>query len=216
MPESNGPLEWNGNPTPPRSPAEADAAMDPASVDMAPSLLPDLLPMVRHLDPAASLAYRTPLLEHIQSADGKAVGLLTLLGLMFTVLAKFGPTLSALLQSGTPLRFVCGGLVLAFAGAALGTVIQAFRTIAPRFPKSPPSLAFFGDIARLSREEYLARVRALDPDAALVQMLIYNHTNSVIVVSKFRQFVLGLRFFRVAFLSWTVLVSIVAYRVLSA
>ena len=46
--------------------------------------------MVRHLDPAAALAYRTPVQEHLLSADGKAAGMLTLLGIMFTVLARCG------------------------------------------------------------------------------------------------------------------------------
>ena len=53
-------------------------------------------------------------------------------------------------------------LALFLAGTgAFAAVVQAFRTILPRFPKVPPSLAFFGDIARLSREEYVRRVEEL-------------------------------------------------------
>ena len=201
-----------GNPIVSPSPDPTPPPPTAVVADVAPSLLPDRLPMVRHLDPAAALAYRTPLHEHVHSADNKATGLLTLLGLMFTVLARFGATLSALLQQDGAAKFVYIGLLAVFGAAALGTVVQAFRTIAPRFPKSPPSLVFFGDIAHLSRDEYLNRVQALDPDAALEQMLIYNHTSATIVVTKFRQFVIGLQFFRVAAACWTVLTVIVTYR----
>src|SRR5947199_10482230 len=116
-------------------------------------LLPDRFPVARHLDPAAALAYRTSLHEHLLSADGKAAGILTLLGLMFTVIARFGTPLQDILQQvANWLKATCGLLLALFAGSALGTVIQSFRTISPRFPKTPPSLAFFGDIARLSRD----------------------------------------------------------------
>ena len=191
------------DPVPPPPPGQA----------IPPALLPDRLPMPRHLDPAAALAFRTPVNDHIQTADNKATALLTLLGLMFTVVARFGKTLSEVLAQNTAISYVCVGLLAGFAGAALGTVGQAFRTIVPRFGKAPPSLAFFGDIARLSRDEYLARVRSLTPGAALDQMLAYNHTNSLILVTKFRQFVLGVRFFRVAAGCWGGLVAVVAYRV---
>lgn len=176
------------------------------------ALLPDRLPVARHLDPAAALAYRTALHEHLLSADGKAAGVLTLLGLMFTVLARFGGTLAAVVPAGTWLGFACAGLLTAFAAAALGAVAQAFRTISPRFPKAPPSLAFFGDIARLTRNEYVARMRALSAEVALEQMLIYNHTSAVIVVSKFRQLGYCFRCFRVGAVCWVLLVAAVAYK----
>ena len=170
--------------------------------------------MARYLDPAAALAFRTPLHEHVHAADGKAAGILTLLGLMFTVLARLGNALSDLLQQEGYVRLAVVGLLAAFSAAALGSVIQAFRTIAPRFPPSPPTLAFFGDIARLTREEYVARVRSLTAAQALGEMLAYNHTNARIIVAKFRQLVLCFRFFRAAVLCWLLLTSALAYRVL--
>ena len=98
--------------------------------------------------------------------------------------------------------------------ALLCPFCQSFRTISPRFPKTPPSLAFFGDIARLSRDEYVRRMRELSPETALEQILIYNHTSSLILVSKFRQLALGLRFFRLSASCWVVLVVVVAWRLL--
>lgn len=192
----------------------ARPAPDPSDVAAAP-LLPDRLPVARYLDPAAALAYRTSLHEHLLSADGKAAGILTLLGLMFTVIARFGTPLQELLQQPAAWVKLGSGVLLAcFGAAALGTVVQAFRTISPRFPAAPPSLAFFGDIARLSRDEYVRRMRELSPETALEQILIYNHTSSLILVTKFRQLALGLKFFRASAACWVVLVVVVAWRLL--
>src|SRR5256885_4087950 len=98
------------------------------------AVFPDRLPVPRHLDPAAALAFRSPLHEHVLSADGKAAGVITMLGLMFTVLAQ----LSELVHPG-PLRYFFLALVLGFAALSLCAVVQSFRTISPRFPKAPPS-----------------------------------------------------------------------------
>ena len=176
------------------------------------SVLPDRLPMPAQLDPAAALAFRTPLHEHVLSADGKAAGIITMLGLMFTVVARFGAQVGDLVQGPGVMRYAGMGLVLGFAVLSLSAVMQAFRTISPRFPKAPPSLAFFGDIARLSREEYLARVEGLTADEALEQMLTYNHTASLICTEKLRQLRRGMRFFEVAAACWAALVITLVVR----
>jgi hypothetical protein len=177
------------------------------------NLFPDRLPVVRHLDPAAALAFRTPLQEHVLSADGKAAGMLTLLGMMFTVLARLGSPLADLLGTGGLRQIGCAVLLGAFAILAFGTVVQAFRTISPRFPKVPPSLAFFGDIARLDRDEYVRQMEALSPDEALQQMLRYNHTSSVICLSKFRELRRAFKLFEYSFFLWLALVIILAWKV---
>src|SRR4028119_90704 len=87
-------------------------------------------------------------------------------------------------------------LLAAFAGLGAGAIVQAFRTISPRFPPAPPSLAFFGDIARLSRDEYVARVEGLSHAESLEQMLIYNHTLGTICVAKFTALRPAIRLFR--------------------
>jgi hypothetical protein len=180
------------------------------------NILPDTLPTPRHLDPAAALAFRTPLHEHVLSADGKAAGVITLLGMMFTVLARFGPQVAALVRGSGALRYVAAPLVLGFGLLSLAAVVQAFRTISPRFPKAPPSLAFFGDIARLSREDYVRRVEALTAPEALGQMLSYNHTGSLICVEKQRQLRRGLRCFEGAAACWALLVTVLALRALTS
>lgn len=192
--------------------ATAPPSNPATSVEPTGSILPDRLPMPAQLDPAAALAFRTPLHEHVLSADGKAAGIITMLGLMFTVVAKFGDPLAELVQGRGVMAYAGAGLVLGFAVLSLSAVVQAFRTISPRFPKAPPSLAFFGDIAKLSREEYLARVEALSADEALEQMLSYNHTASLICTEKVRQLRRGMRFFEVAAACWAALVALLVVR----
>jgi hypothetical protein len=177
------------------------------------ALLPDRLPMVRSLDPAAALAFRTPLMEHFLSADGKAAGVLTLLGMMFTVLARLVSAVNELLNAGGVRCYVVVGLIIVFAILGLGTVFQAFRTIAPRFPKAPPSLAFFGDIARLTREQYVNAIETMEPRAAVEQMLIYNHTTALICVEKSTQLSRTLRLFRFVSVVWLVLLIMLSYQV---
>ena len=186
--------------------------MSPTAPPSNPPVLPDRVPVPAHLDPAAALAFRTPLHEHVMSADGKAAGVITLLGMMFTVVAKFGGHVSDMVQAPGVVRYAGSALVLGFAGLALAAVVQAFRTISPRFPKAPPSLAFFGDIARLSREQYLERVEALTAEEALEQMLSYNHTASLICVEKQRQLRWAMRFFEGAAGCWAVLVVVLVLR----
>jgi hypothetical protein len=182
--------------------------------EVVPSVIPEQAGMVRYLDPAAALAYRTPLEPHPASADNKAAALLTLMGLMFTLLGRYAGSINAVLTGEGWRRWAAAGLILAFSICAFAAVVQAFRTILPRFPKVPPSLAFFGDIARLSREEYLARVEALTPEQAVDQILLYNHTTSTICVEKFRQLWRGFRLFQIAAVCWFGLMALVAWEVL--
>ena len=50
--------------------------------------------------PAATLAYFTPVGEFIHSADAKAGTILAVLGIMFTLLARFGGWLDAAIRGG--------------------------------------------------------------------------------------------------------------------
>ena len=180
----------------------------------APTTLPDQVITFRHLDPAAALAFRTPLQEHPPAADTKAAAILTALGIMLTLLAKYGTHLTEMLLGRGFEKFLLVALLAGFAGPGLAAIIQAFRTISPRFPGGPPSLAFFVDIAGLSREEYVDRVAAISHEEALEQILIYNHTLATICVEKFRHLGLGVRLFRYAFASWLVLMVLVNLRIL--
>ncbi len=119
-------------------------------------------PAAALLEAAATLAARRSSAGgETAGADGKAAGVLTLLGIMFTVLARFGPGLKGVLHQGGPARDL-RALLLRFATMSLCAVVQAFRTIVPRFCKAKEAeLAFFGEIAGLSREEYFERVESM-------------------------------------------------------
>lgn len=170
--------------------------------------------MAGPLDPPAALAFRTPLQEHPPAADTKAGAILTLLGLMFTLLARYGQHLGETLDGRNYERWVLVGLLVLFSGLALATTVQAFRTISPRFPKAPPSLAFFGDIARLSREEYLSRIESLSHEQAIDEILNYNYTLSLICVSKFRVLRSAIRLFELAVICWLGLMVLLNTKVL--
>lgn len=169
-------------------------------------------PPAPSLEAAATLAGKTPVGTETVGADGKAAAVLTLLGIMFTVLARFGPELRGLLNQSGSARWIASALLLGFATMALSAVIQAFRTISPRFCKSKPSLAFFGEIARLSREEYFERVESMSMRDAIEQILTYNHTAATICVEKYRQLRRALRSFEMAAICWVMLAEVLILR----
>ncbi len=169
------------------------------------------------LEAGATLACRTAIAGDTLGADGKAAIVLTLLGIMFTVLARFGTELASILRFGAGtgsgiVRISCAALMLGFAGCALCAVFQAFRTISPRFRKDKPSLAFFAEIAGLEREEYFARVESLTMRDAVDQILIYNHTAALICAEKFKQLRLSLRCFEAASVCWLLLIAILVFK----
>jgi hypothetical protein len=195
------------------------------TLTVAPPILPDHVPLYRHLDPAAALAFRTPLQEHSPAADTKAAAIITALGIMLPLIARYGPALSAILWK--PPAGGLGGVaalattgatwiaLLAFVGLSLGALVQAFYTFSPRMPNLPPSLAFFGDIARLSRDEYVNKVSELSHDDALKHMLCYNHNLASICVEKFVNLGKAVRYFKWAFVCWIFLMLIIGFRVLA-
>jgi hypothetical protein len=186
----------------------------PPSAELASPTLPDQVATFRHLDPAAALAFRTPLQEHPPAADTKAAAIITALGIMFTMLAKYGTHLMGMLMGRGFEKYLLTALFLAFSVMSLLSLLQAFRTISPRFPRASSSLAFFGDIARLSREEYLSRVGSISHEQALEEILIYNHNLATICVEKFRHLAKGVRLFCWAFASWLMLIVLLNVKVL--
>ena len=182
--------------------------------ELSPAALPDQVATFRHLDPAAALAFRTPLQEHPPAADTKAAAILTAIGIMLTLLARYGTHFGEMLLGGGHEKVLLLGLLLGFAASGLAAIIQSFRTLSPRFPPSQPTLAFFGDIARLTREEYVDRVGSISHEEALEQILIYNHTLARICVDKFTHLGRGVRMFRWAFACWLALIILVNLRIL--
>jgi hypothetical protein len=161
---------------------------------------------------APLLAGKTPVGTETIAADGKAAGVLTLLGIMFTVLARFGPELRDVLHMNGSVRIIAGTLLFGFAAMALCAVVHAFRTISPRFCKAKPSLAFFGEVAKLSRESYYDRVSTMTMDDAVDNILSYNHTAARICVEKFKQLRRAMLSFQIAACCWLLLASVLVMR----
>ena len=161
-----------------------------------------------------ALAHYTPLQEYRSAADTKAGAILTACGLLFTLLASYSSHLMEALVPGGPGAAVTLAALAGFVVLSLGAVLGAFHTITPRFPTAPPSLAFFADIAAFSREDYIARVEALDERGALAQLVSYNHTLSCIVTEKFRQLQRAIRSFQLAALCWLLLMVLLGGRLL--
>jgi hypothetical protein len=181
------------------TPLTADAAPEPEPTPTPPEAAP-------------LLATKTPVGTETLAADGKAAGVLTMLGIKFTVLARFGAELSDALHTTGCVRPIVGILLCGFATMALCAVVHAFRTISPRFCKAKPSLAFFGEVAGMSREEYVARVASMSMAEAVDHMLAYNHAAARICVEKFRQLRRAMRSFEIAACCWLLLSSILIVR----
>src|SRR3954452_23482353 len=92
------------------------------------------------LEAAATIACRTSVTAETLGADGKAAVVLSLLGIMFTVLARFGGELGTALRGGAAgggataavARVACAALLLGFVACGVAAVVFAFRTISPR------------------------------------------------------------------------------------
>jgi hypothetical protein len=165
---------------------------------------------------AATLACRTPVGTDTHAADGKAAIVLSLLGIMFTVLARFGPELGYILRHGITktgiIRVLCAIMLLGFSSFSLCAVVQAFRTIVPRFRRDKPSLAFFAEIASMEREAYFAKVETMTMQDAVAQILLYNHTAATICAEKYKQLARTLKLFEAAAACWLVLVLVLVFK----
>jgi hypothetical protein len=129
---------------------------------------------------------------------------------MFTVIARSSDPIGKLLDRSSSLRFLILALLLAMAGSALWSIMCAFRTISPRFVKTEHSLAFWGDVAALPREEYIRRVSSLTTEEAMKEILTYNHALSSIIVRKHARLRPCLKWFKVSLILWLILMVFVA------
>jgi Pycsar effector protein len=178
--------------------------------------IPNQPALFSSVDSAAALAFRTPLREYVPAADTKATAMLTGLGLMFTLLARYDLPIGKLLAEETWKMWVFVTLLVVFSALAILAILRCFQTIFPRFPKAPPSLAFFADIARLTREEYIESVGRLTHQQAIDQMLQYNHTLASICVVKYAVLARAVFDFKASLAIWVGLMLILSANYLNA
>lgn len=159
----------------------------------------------------ARLAYFTPVREYPPMGDRKAAMLLGANGLMVSVLLLFSGPIGGIVQG--PYPWEARLVVVVLAPLAVLLVLGgwfAFRALTRPIPPMPPSLAYFPDIAALTREEYRRRVLALDHRRALRDMLHYNYSLAVLSVQRFRLVERSFFCSRATFELWIVLLLMIA------
>lgn len=133
----------------------------------------------------------TPVREYPPLADRKAVAVLATNGLMLSVLLFFSEAIHGVVVGGEDRfgigRYVVILAVVPFAIALLIGSWAAFRALTMPMPAMPTSMAFFGDIVRLDREEYRSRVKGISYREALTDILHYNYSLAILSLAKFRR-----------------------------
>lgn len=160
---------------------------------------------------ALRLALCTPIREYPPLGDRKAVSILSINGLMLTVVVFFSGELSDHLHTDTLLSAAESvAAVVGFAVSAFAACLYAFRALVLPMPPMPDGLAFYKHIAARDFAAYRAEVYAADDRTILSQMLHYNYTLAVLSREKFRLLGQSIRFSRLAFILFgVVLVSFV-------
>lgn len=160
---------------------------------------------------ALRLALCTPVREYPPLGDRKAVSILSINSLMLTVVVFFSGELTAHLHNDTLLAAAESvAAVVGFAISAFAACLFAFRALVLPMPPMPDGLAFYKHIAARSFETYKAEVYATDDRTILRQMLDYNYTLSILSREKFRLIGQSIRFSRLAFILFgVVLISFV-------
>jgi hypothetical protein len=124
--------------------------------------------------------------EFVRFADAKAGALLTFSSV---VAASLGALCSpALGHFGTPhpvWTFVAVVASLPFIVATVMTALRCVEALAPRTPAAADSLTSFPDIASVSPEEYVSRVRALPVEGISDEYAKLNSQLSRVSVAKY-------------------------------
>jgi hypothetical protein len=158
----------------------------------------------------ARLAYFTPVREYPPLGDRKAAVLLGANGLMVSVLLFFSGPIGRIVEG--PSAWKAWLVILVLGPLAILLLLgawYAFRALTRPIPPMPPSLAYFPDIAALTREEYRRRILALDHRRAVRDMLHYNYSLAVLSVQRFRLVERSLFCSRATFELWIALLLMV-------
>ena len=162
------------------------------------------------LDGPAPLAYFTNLYADAVLADRKATFALTTSGLLLSVLAFFSGRIAAAVQTAGALGVALAVLVGSVVAALLASSVFAWVAYRRLLPPTPPSLAVFRDVARLTPDDYRRAMYALSGGQALRDMLLYNHVAAAWAATKFRVIAWSMTSLRGGILMWMALLVIIA------
>jgi hypothetical protein len=140
-------------------------------------------------------------LDWIKFSDAKATGILTIYGIIVTVV--YSNAVDIFGGEGVPLSQII--ISATFGLASLAAIYYAFRCITPRImPSNQPSIIFFTTIRQYYplMEDYLkASHDVLDSKVGLDEQLARQiHINALIAQQKFNNVTLSIRYFVISIL----------------
>lgn len=158
----------------------------------------------------ARLAFFTPVREYPPLADRKAASLLTANGLLGTVAFFFDGPIGGIVD-GDNVMIAWGASItlLVLRLSLLAGAWLALEALALPIPPMPDSLAFYPHIARLTPDEYRARVLAVDYAGGIRDMLHYNYSLADQANRRFRIVGRSIHCLEIAFATWAIMMAMV-------
>jgi hypothetical protein len=143
-------------------------------------------PEVEGLLGPARLASFTPVREYPPLSDRKSVILLTLNGLMLTVMDPFAAEIPAVLQGNPVVKRLAIAAGLSWFSLLILGACYAFRALTRPIPPMGDCAAFYPNIAATSLGSYRQNLERLSHRGALRDILNYNYSIAVLSQEKFR------------------------------
>jgi hypothetical protein len=123
----------------------------------------------------------------IANADAKATAVLAGIGLLVAfTFSRLSDVLAPQPHRSPVTWYLNGGTFLLAVILLTLSVYRSLRVLYPRVAPPMPSLLFFGTIAELSRDEFKARMKELDPAAIEEELILQTHVSARIAVEKFQ------------------------------
>jgi len=143
-------------------------------------------PEVEGLLGPARLAYFTPVREYPPLGDRKSLSLLTLDGLMLTVMYLFTEEIHAVLQGSPVVKWPAVVVGLSWLSLLILGACYAFLALTRPIPPMGDCAAFYQNIAAASLGSYWHSLEGLSHRRALREILTYNYSIAVLSEEKFR------------------------------
>jgi hypothetical protein len=167
--------------------------------------------VVRLLGPAR-LAYFTPVREYPPLGDRKALTLLTLVGLMITVMSLFAGEVHAVLQGDRVIKWMAVVVGLSWFALLILGAYYAFLALTRPIPPMGPCVAYYQDIAAMSLSTYREILEGLSHRGAMRAILTYNYSIAALSEEKFRLIRKSILCLCLALPLWMLLMLVISLR----
>ena len=175
----------------------------------------DDLEVERLLGPAR-LAYFTPVREYPPLSDRKSVTLLTLNGLMITVMCLFAEEILDVLQGNPVVKWLTVVAGLTWFSLLMIGACYAFLALTRPIPPMGDCVAFYKNIAATSLGSYRQNLERLSHRSAMRDILNYNYSIAVLSEEKFRLIRKSVLCLCLALPLWMLLVLMISLRAVRA